>query len=169
MKHPIAVLVPFALVALALCGCPQPKPPATFVSDEHGHSHERDHMKFVDVGDLPYHAGLTAHLSQKDGNELDVFFETADDAHKPVPMSLVNFAAAATTADGKQHMLKFEPAPKDERKDDPDGKCSHFVAKAGWMKPDDVLTVTAPLLIDGKHVKVVWKDFNPKKYAHHID
>ena len=37
------------------------------------------------------------------------------------------------------------------------------------MKPDDVLTVTAPLIIDGQPIPITWTDFNPKKYAHHED
>lgn len=116
-----------------------------------------------------YHAALTAHLSQKDGNELDVFFETPDAEHKPVPLPLAGFTATAKAADGKVHALTFEPAPKEERKGDPDGKCSHFVAKAGWMKSTDALTVTVPVVINGKPVTIEWADFNPKKYAHHED
>lgn len=161
------VLVPLALFAFVLCGCPAPKPPATFKSEDHGHSHERDKMKLADAGH--YHAALTAHLSQKDGNELDVFFETADESPRPVPLPFMNFKAIAKTSDGKEHALDFEPAPKDERKDDPDGKCSHFVAKAGWMKPTDALTVTTTVTIHDKPTPIEWKDFNPKKYAHHED
>jgi hypothetical protein len=164
-----AAPVSFALFALALCGCPANKPAATFESkpDEHDHVHERDNMKFEDAG--PYHAGLTAHLSQKEGNELDIFFETVAQPAKPAPVDMKNFKAIAKTADGKQHNLTFEPAPKDERKDDPEGKCSHYVAKAPWMKAEDVLTVTAAATINGKPTTIEWKDFNPKKYAHHID
>jgi hypothetical protein len=159
----------FALLAVITCGCPAKKPPTTFESNSHGHSHERDKMLLVDVAGTEYHAALTAHLSSKEGNELDVSFETADDPPKPVPLALATFKATAKTADGKEHELVFEPAPKDERKDDPDGKCSRFSAKAGWMKPEDVLTVTATVPINGKPASIAWKDFNPKKYAHHIE
>ena len=88
-------VVPFVLFALVLFGCSKPKTPATFRSDEPDHTHERDKLKLADAGH--YHAGLTAHLSQKDGNELDVFFETADAAHKPVPLPFANFKATAKT------------------------------------------------------------------------
>jgi hypothetical protein len=164
-------VVPFALVAITLCGCPQPKPRplATFQSEDHGHSHERDNMMLTDVGDTGIHAALTAHLSQKDGNELDIFFETAVGEPKPVQLPFMNIKALARTADGKEHELEFEPAPKDERKDDPDGSCSHFVARAGWMKPTDVLTVRTAVMVRAKLVAIEWKDFNPKKYAHHED
>jgi len=156
----------FAFAAFAVCSCTV-KPTGTFKSEEHGHSHERDKMLLADAG--PYHAALTAHLSSKDGNELDVFFETTDDPPKPAALPITKFKAIAKTADGKEHALEFEPAEKDERKGDPEGKCSHFVAKAGWMKPEDVLTVTATVKIDGKDTTIEWKNFSPKKYAHHED
>jgi hypothetical protein len=142
---------------------------ATFQSesDGHGHVHERDNMMIEDAG--PYHVGLTAHLSQKEGNELDIVFQTISEPAKSAPIDLANFKAVAKTADGTQHKLTFEPAPKDERKDDPDGKCSRFSAKAPWMKAEDVLTVTAATTINGKPTTVEWKNFNPKKFAHHID
>src|SRR4051812_31060073 len=121
--------VPLAL--LALCGCfNDPKPaPTVFKSEPHGHSHEGTDRMREDAGH--YHAGLTAHLSSKEGNELDIFFEASDDRTKSAPQPLAKFTATAKTADGKEHQLEFEPAPMDERKGDPDGKCSHFVAKAG--------------------------------------
>lgn len=122
-------------------------------------------MQLADVG--PYHAALTAHLSSKTGNELDVFFETADAEPKPVPLPLARFTASAKTASGQEHELAFEPSEPDERKDDPPGKCSHFVAKAGWMKAEDVLTVAATVEIDGKPRRIEWTGFNPKRYAHH--
>lgn len=158
------------LVALALCGCfNDPKPvPTAFKSEAHGHSHERDNMMIEDAGH--YHAALTAHLSSKEGgNELDILFETIDTPPKPLPLPIAKFTATAKTADGKEHKLEFEPAPMDERKGDPAGKCSHFSAKAVWMKAEDVLTVTTTVDIDGKPTPIVWKDFNPKKYAHHIE
>lgn len=155
--------------AVGLCGCfNDPKPaPTAFKSEPHGHSHEREHMLVADAGH--YHAALTAHLSQREGNELDIFFETIDTPPKPLPLAVAKFTATARTADGKEHALEFEPAPVDERKDDPAGKCSHFVAKAGWMTPDDTLTVTTTVAIDGKPTPVEWKQFSPKKYAHHIE
>ena len=147
---------------------PREQPAATFQSEpDYDHVHERDKMMLEDAG--PYHAGLTAHLSQKEGNELDIFFETIADPPKSTPLEMASIKAVAKTADGTQHNLTFEPAPKDERKDDPDGKCSHFVAKASWMKAEDVLTVTAATTINGKPNTIEWKNFNPKKYAHHID
>ncbi len=163
----LRVCVPLA--ALALCGCfNEPKPvPTAFKSEPHGHSHDRNDMMIADAGH--YHAALTAHLSSKDGNELDIFFEAADDRTKPVPLPLAIFTATAMTADGKVHQLAFEPTPLDERKGDPEGKCSHFVARAGWMKAEDVLTVTTTVDIDGKPTAIAWKNFSPKKYAHHVD
>src|SRR5437899_1979380 len=85
---------------LAWAGCkdhsaqPSPDPkdrPAEAVgdakggTDAHGHSHVRGKMLIEDVG--KHHALLTAHLSSKEGNELDIFFETADEKN-PQPVAI---------------------------------------------------------------------------------
>ena len=159
------------LSALVLCGCfNDPKSaPTAFKSDshDHDHAHERDHKLIEDAG--RYHAALTAHLSQKDGNELDLFFETISKTPKPQALPLSKFTAVARTATGQEHKLEFEPAPAEERKGDPEGKCSHFIAKAAWMKPEDVLAVTTTVPIDGKPTLIEWKNFGVKKYAHHAE
>jgi len=136
-------------------------------SEEHGHEHAKDKMKQTHAG--KYHAWLTAHLSKKDGNELDIFFESEDHENPaPAPIPVTKFSATAKrVSDDKEFELTFEPAPMEERKGDPAGACSHFVAKAPWMTRDDVLTVTAQLDIDGKPRKPTWKTFEVKKYAHH--
>ena len=166
MLRTLSVLVATGIVLSAGCGGPAGSAPATYRSEgEHGHSHEREKMKLADAGPA-HHAALTAHLSSKEGNELDIFFETSDADHKPTPLPLAKVVAKAKTATGTEHELVFEPAPMDERKDDPPGACSHFVAKAGWMTPADVLTVTTTVDVDGKPRHVKWTDFNPKQYAH---
>jgi hypothetical protein len=152
-------------------GQPSPAPgPTTATADNvHGHSHERGKMLLADAG-TKHHALLTAHLSSKDGNELDIFFETADEKNpQPVALPMESFTAQARReADEEVHELKFECAPPDERpKGEKPGTCSHFVAKAPWMKPGDNLYVVAKVRVDGDDVTVRWKDFNPKKYAHH--
>jgi hypothetical protein len=163
-------LVAAVLAAGLLAGCadkPRPAPPTEFRSGghDHGHDHDRGTVMLADVG--RYHAGLTAHLS-KDGNELDVVFETVEKEPKPVPLPVLKLAGVARVGDA-EHALAFEPAPKDERKGDPDGSCSRFSAKAGWMKPGDKLTVTVTVPLDGKDRKAVWVDFDPKKYGHAHD
>jgi hypothetical protein len=165
MHH--AAAVSLALLAFALCGCPVPRQPATFQSESDGHSHERGNKLLADAG--PYHAALTAHLSAKEGNELHVFFENTDTPPKPAQMPRINIKALARTADGTEREVEFEPAPKEQRKDDPDGSCSHFVAKAPWMKTEDVLTVRGAAMVQAKLVPFAWKDFSVKKYSHHID
>lgn len=159
----------FGLLAAVGCtaGCGGNSKPSVFSNPhtEAPHSHDRGHMLLVDFG--PYHAGLTAHLSKKEGNELDILIETADADPKPVPLPVISFAASATRpGDAEPYALMFEPAPKDERMGDPEGKCSHFTAKAGWIKHEDKLTVTATLPLEGKPTEIRWTDFNPKKYAH---
>src|SRR5262249_22084891 len=144
---PRAELAFLGLLLLAGCATKTPprsdgKPTAAGVHDTaHGHSHERGKMLIADAG--PYHALLTAHLSAKQGNELDICFETPDPNAKPVPLPLEFVMAQATTGVGDAQEIKFEPAPMEERKGDPAGKCSHFVAKAPWMKPADMLLVVA--------------------------
>jgi hypothetical protein len=158
----------FCFALAAGCSTQSAAPPAaaTARGESHDdHAHERGKMLLADAGQ--YHAALTAHLA-KDGNELDVFFETADKDPQPVALEVKSFAATAKRADGKEFGLAFEPAPLSERpKDEPAGMCSHFVAKAPWLTADDVLTVTAEVTIRGKLQTVTWKDFVPKKYAHH--
>ena len=70
---------------------------------------------------------------------------------------------------GKRNKMEVEPAPTEGRKGDTDAKCARFSAKAGWMKAEDILTVTVTVPINGKPTPIEWNDFNPKKYAHHVD
>lgn len=37
------------------------------------------------------------------------------------------------------------------------------------MKPEDELLVVAKFTVDGKELVARWKNFNPKKYAHHVE
>lgn len=163
---PMRILCLAAASMLGL-GCGREAAPTVFEShhESPNHSHERGKMMLVDAG--PYHAGLTAHLSKKDGNELDVLFETSNETPQPVPLPLTKLTGTATRqGDDKAYPLDFEPAPRNERANDPDGKCSHFTALAHWMRHEDVLTVTLTVLLDGRETKVVWMGFNPKKFAH---
>jgi hypothetical protein len=164
MKRSLAVLL---LVCAAGCGKHDAPPPTVVYSEHEGHSHERDKMMLADFG--PHHAALTAHLSSKTGHELDVFIETGDEKHSPVPLNLESFTATAKTADGKERELKFEPTEMDERPGDPPGQCSHFVAKAPWLKPDAPLDVSAKLEWAGKVREVKWANFAPSKFAHHVE
>ena len=169
------LLVSFLL--LAHTGCTDSRPatppttetkPAATGSGGPGHSHERGKMLLADVG-RKYHALLTAHLSPK-GNELDIFFETADDQNPiPVAIPVEPFTAQAKVSGEEQPKeLKFEPAPKAERPmGEKPGTCSHFVAKAPWMRPDNTLNIVVFLTLEGERYRVTWEQFNPKKYAHH--
>jgi hypothetical protein len=161
-----------AMLSLTLAGCGDTTKPSVFSNkDDHDHSHERDKMMLEDVKleGKTYHAALTAHLSKADGNELDIFLETLEKEPKPAPVTQGKLTAKVTLADGSEKNLQFEPAPKSERKDDAEGKCSHYVAKAPWLKAEDVLTLTLSIDIGGEVKKVIWEGFNPKKYAHHED
>lgn len=168
----------FLLTALtALAGCstaPVPPTPATQkLTQDHAHGdgddhdHARDKMMIGHLG--KYHAGLTAHLSAKDGNELDIFVETIAD--EPTPVALPTVAIAGTARRGADEFpLTFEAAPADERpKGEAAGTCSHFVAKAAFLKADDTLTVVVEVEIDGRKRKCTWKNFEVKKFTHHAD
>jgi hypothetical protein len=160
----------FPAFAVLVVGCKPESKPTVFENKhddhEHGHNHSHNKTKFEDLG--PIHVGLTAHLSKEEGNELDLVFETRDEKPFPVPHTKL-VAKATQTGDDKKYTLEFEPAEKKERKDDPDGKCSRFTAKAPWMRGEDMLTVTLTITLDGQEKKVPWVDFNPREFAHHID
>lgn len=140
-------------------------------TSEHGHSHERGKMLLADVGQK-YHTLLTAHLSSKDGNELDMFFETQDDKNPaPAAIPVESFTAhLRVKGEDQAKEIKFEPAPKEERpKGEKAGTCSHFIAKVPWMKAGDNLSIVTFLMLEGERYRVSWENFNPKKYAHHED
>lgn len=161
----------FAIALLG--GCEKKTAPTEFKgkNDDHDHEHDRKDAMLEDI-ELPdgtkCHAGLTAHLTTEPGkNELDLFFETTKDP-KPVPISLKAEVTGQVTREGDDmaHTLAFQPAEKDERKGDPDGKCSRFSADAGWMKPDDKLVVVLTVKQDGKIKKVTFTNFVPKEKSH---
>lgn len=165
------VVILGCLVLVAGCGENAP-PPAPVVSakgssHEDGHDHSRETMLLTDAG--PYHAGLTAHFSADQGNELDITFETIGKDPQPVALPIEKFIAEAKrTRDGMVFTLEFEPAPASERpENEPAGSCSHFVAKAPWLHTKDELTVSVDLEIRNKIQTVVWNGFIPEKYAHH--
>jgi hypothetical protein len=168
MSRALAAVAVVGLLALAGCGGKSDNPMASGSSG--GHSHD-DHGDDVDDAG-PYHARLTAHLSEKAGeNEIDLVFETQDKKNpKPVPLPITKIVAKAKReGDPKEYELTFEPDDPKERKDDPPGKCSRFSAKVPWMKPDDKLTVTTTVEIETKPRDLAWKNFVPKKYSHKHD
>lgn len=158
-----------------LLGCGQKTenpatPPTVFeASSTGGHSHEKGTMLLADAG--RYHALLTAHLS-KDGNELDIFFETAGKTPQAVALPLATLKASVQirTVDGGLKEVEFVPASADERpKGEAAGTCSHFVAKVPWLGPDIEHRVIVRVVLDGKDEEIRWNSFIPRKYAHHTD
>jgi hypothetical protein len=158
----------FAAGAALLAGC-EKKPAATeFKGKNEGHHHDEKTTQDVTLPDGKLvHAILSAHLDEKAGNELDVIFEMHEkDAPYPIPINATLTARVTRKGDEKEKNLEFKPAEKDERKDDPDGKCSRFSAEAKWMKPDDELTVVLSIEYDGKLKKATYTPFVPKDSAH---
>jgi hypothetical protein len=166
----LATVTLFALLASACVGGREKEADkndsAAQPSTGSDHVHERGKMLIADAG--KHHALLTAHLSPR-GNELDIFFET--DQHKPVPVAIAvaSFKAFARREDGEVKELLFECAPASERpKGEKEGTCSHFVARAPWLKRSEILDLTIPSLKIGSGTfQVQWKGFTPSKYAHH--
>lgn len=154
-------LLSLAFLFPVIVGCadappppPAPTQPKEEEIDESGH--DRANMMTIHLGKR--HAWLTARLSAKDGNALELFLE------KALPHTTIN--AKARRTDGKEIALVFEQAPAGERPKDGPGVCSHYVAKAPWMMPADDLTILADIDVAGKVYKAKWDEFIPKDYAH---
>lgn len=112
---------------------------------------------------------LTAHLSSKSGNELDVFVERKG---KPFAIRATTMTALAKTPAGEDKPIAFACAPRDERPAaEPDDVCSHFVAKTPWMKTGETLVVKAELPVREREPSTsstfVWREFEARRYAHH--
>lgn len=168
------------LGALLTCAgaCSSPStpstPPKTTVTAGAPHPHAQAHVpgdhnhargKMLLASDGTYNALLTAHLSAKDGNELDIFVEDKDGPHALTAKTL---EAMAQVGDGEKRTVTFACAPADERPaKEAEGTCSHYVAKVPWMRVGEKLRVETALPVGNARVAMVWRDFEAKKYAHH--
>lgn len=66
--------------------------------------------------------------------------------------------------------IVFEPAPAEERPAGEAGGCSHFVAKTPFMDPSQVYRIVIQANLTGRCVvEIVWDDFSPSKFAHHVE
>lgn len=161
----LATLVAFA----ASCAAPAatrvsapPRPPA-HAHNPGDHNHARGKMLMASDG--TYNALLTAHLSAKDGNELDVFVEDKDGPYALKPKTL---EAVAHIGKGETKTVTFECAPANERPaHEAAGTCSHYVAKAAWLRVGEVLQVSMSLPVGERAIAMTWRDFEARKYAHH--
>ncbi len=156
-------------VPLAFAGCKDDKPgqQSEFKGKHDDHVHDRGKEMLEDAelpGGKKCHAALTAHLSSKSGNALEVSFETFDKNPEAVTLPEKTKLTLRVQRGEEVFNLTLEPGPKDERKKDPEGQCSRFEADTDWLKPEDKLTVT--LTIEGSAKKTVWVDFDVKKYSH---
>lgn len=161
----------FALSIAWLAGCEPKTKPTEFKGKNDGHHHNEMTTKDLTMPDgKVVHAILAAHLDEKKGNELDVIFELHDkDEPYPIPINAEVTARVTRKGDDAPKELVFKPAEKDERKSDPDGKCSRFSADAAWMKPDDELVVVLSVKYDDKLKKTTYDKFIPKDSAHKHD
>lgn len=125
------------------------------------HNHAKGTMLMATDG--TYDALLTAHLSAKDGNELDIFVENKDG---PFALKAKTMEATAR-GQSEQHTVAFACAPANERPaGEAEGTCSHFVAKAPWLRVGEALRVEA-MLPAARPVPMTWRDFEARRYAHH--
>jgi hypothetical protein len=176
MKTPFRLAF-LGLLNLALLGCTsQSTPPTTTTavtktepSTEEDSGHDSNNKKTAHLG--KYHAQLTARMSSKSGNELEIFVETLGSPATPVALPLTKITGTARRdGDEKPMELTFEPAPSSVRpKDEKPGACSHFVAKAPWMKSTDTLEVVVQVELDGRLRKSTWRNFEVKNFTHHTD
>jgi hypothetical protein len=158
----------FVVATLALAtGCSARSSAPAAVAHSHdpgGHNHDRGHMMIASNGVVD--ALLTSHLSRRSGNELDVFVEKAG---SPLALTTTTLTAKARVR-GEEKILAFGCAPEDERPaGEPAGTCSHFVAQAAWMSPEDRLEVSSLLPLLSGDTAYTWRSFDPRRYAHHVE
>ena len=161
----------FAAAVTFLAGCDTKPKPSKFEGGHDDHKHDEKNTRDMKLPDEKMvHAILEAHLDEKEGNELDVVFENHDKKEGyPIPMNAKVTARVTRAGIQQAEELVFQPADKDERKGDPEGKCSRFAAEAKWMKPDDKLTVVLSVEYDGKLKKTTFDGFVPKDAEHKHD
>jgi hypothetical protein len=161
----------FAAAVTFLAGCDTKPKPSEFKGGHDDHKHDEKTTRDITLPDGKLvHAILEAHLDEKEGNELDLVFENHDKEESyPIPMNAKITARVTRAGIDKEETLEFTPGHKDERKGDPEGKCSRFSAEAKWMKPDDKLTVVVSIEYDGKLKKATYTDFVPKDAVHKHD
>lgn len=161
-----------AFVMGLIVGCASPAKPIAAAPHAHPHTHNpSDHNhargKMLMASDGTTTALLTAHLSPSTGNELDIFVERKG---SPFAVPATTMTALAKTPAGEDKKIAFECAPRDERPAaEPDDVCSHFVAKAPWMKTGEMLLVKADLPVNERtdSSTFVWREFEARRYAHH--
>lgn len=153
--------IAYAALALLAVACSKP---AVLAHDPSNHNHDRGKMMIASDGAVD--ALLTAHLSSKEGNELDVFVERDGKPLALPTQELVAFVKAR----GDAHSVVFTCAPLEERPiDEALDTCSHFIARAAWIEPEEAIQVEAELPLRRGPVEYTWRSFQPLKYAHHVE
>jgi hypothetical protein len=146
-------------------------PPAEFKNkdkkDDDGHEHKGSEKDVALPDGKKSHAVLAAHFSKKGEKALEVSFENFEKEPKPVTLPEKTKLTLRVQRGEKVETVELKPSPKDERKTDPEGRCSRFEGDVDWITPDDKLTVT--LAIEGVEKKAVWVDFDVKKFSHQHD
>lgn len=166
----VSLVVLFGAFVVGCAGAAAPARTTTTAGAVHPHTHnpgDHNHAKgkMLMSSDGTYDALLTAHLSAKDGNELDIFIEDKDG---PFALTSSTLTASVRGAGAEERAVTFECAPANERPaGEPRERCSHFVAKTPWLRVGEKLHVESALPIVDHPVKMVWRDFEARTYAHH--
>lgn len=125
-----------------------------------GHDHAHDHGPgTLNVGKL--HVNLRAYTAL---GELEISFETH--AHKVAPQDAPSFDVQVRLDGGEFQKVSFQPAPKEGRKDDPEGRCSRFLGKVPGLDKAKKVTAAAKVALDGKEETLEWRDVDPEKLKH---
>jgi hypothetical protein len=155
-----------AALAAAGAGCSAPAPvaPATAAAEGGegpGHRHERGKFQIADAG--KYHALLTVHQGPG-GQELHLFFETADDNDpRPVALPLASVAVQCKGDSAEIREVNLDPVAATA------GAASHFAGKAPWLEAAGSYHVVARFRLEGEPVAARWRRFTPQKFTHQPD
>lgn len=162
----LAGLVGLSAIGLGGCASSSPAAPKAAANSHNASDHNHDRGQMMIASDGFIDALLTAHLSSKTGNELDVFVEKAGE---PLALTTTELRAIAEV-ERKQKELAFECAPRKERPaTEREGTCSHFVARAGWLRPGQDVRVETTLPLRRGDIAYVWRGFEAMRYAHHVE
>lgn len=173
MSHgTFAAAAAFLLAAGCAASAPRTAAPHAHSHDhDGGHSHAQPSARSARDAMFPTLAGgrlvmLTAHLAAE-GNELDIFFEDRERRTSPIGAGSIE---AVVYTRGGERTIKFECAPAAERPaSEPEGQCSHFVAKTPWLAADETVKIAGRITSAEGTAEMRWQGFKPAKYAHHDD
>jgi hypothetical protein len=167
----LTLLAPVLALALATVSCASERAQAPglhrhadgTVHDDHGYDGRGPTGVLLVTRDGGYDALLSAHLSAE-GNELDIYLQKSGGDGQPAALPDRAFGARIV---GRDVQVRFECAPAEERPPtEPEGQCSHFVARTPWMRSDETLDLRTEVAVNDASLTFAWQGFRPDRYAH---